>query len=300
MDRLQAMQVFVTVVDTGGFASAARKLDLSPPVVTRAVAELEARLGLRLLTRTTRFVRVTDAGARYAEDCRRILGDIEEAEAAATGTHSEPRGTLHVTAPVLFGRLYVTPVVTEYLRQWPQVDAQCVFVDRVINLVEEGVDVAIRIGRLPDSSLQAIQVGKVRRMLVAAPAYLAEHGIPVHPGQLHHHQLVASTAGMASPTEWRFKGDGPVALERIRPRLQISTNDAAIAAVVRGAGIARVLSYQVAPQLQDGSLQGVLEDFEETALPVQVVHFEGRKATQKVRGFVDLIVQRLREDPALH
>jgi len=178
MDRLQAMTTFVAVVDSGGFASAARKLNQSPPVVTRAVAELEERLGLRLLTRTTRVVRVTDAGARFAEDCRRILADIEEAETAATGAHVAPRGTLLITAPVLFGQLYVTPILVSYLQQFPEVDVQCLFLDRVVNVVEEGIDVAVRIGELPDSSLRVIRVGRVRRVLVAAPPYLQARDLP--------------------------------------------------------------------------------------------------------------------------
>ncbi|MBP8271021.1 MAG: LysR family transcriptional regulator, partial [Sphaerotilus sp.] len=155
MDRLQAMTTFVAVVETGGFASAARKLDLSPPVVTRAVAELESRLGLRLLTRTTRIVRVTEAGARFSDDCRRILAEIDDAEQAAMGEHQAPKGTLTITAPVMFGQLYVTPLLARYLKQWPQLDANCLFLDRVVNLLEEGVDVAVRIGELPDSSLHA-------------------------------------------------------------------------------------------------------------------------------------------------
>ena len=184
MDRLQAMTAFVTVVDCGGFASAARKLDVSPPVVTRAVAELEERLGLHLLMRTTRVVRVTEAGARFADDCRRILAEIDDAEESASGTHSAARGTLVLTAPVLFGQLHVMPVLVDYLTRCPEVDAQCLFVDRVVNLDKEGVDVAVRIGELPDSSLQAIKVGRVRQVLVASPAYLKAHGSPAHPSEL--------------------------------------------------------------------------------------------------------------------
>lgn len=299
MDRLQAMATFVAVVDCGGFASAARKLNLSPPVVTRAIAELEERLGLRLLVRTTRVVRVTDAGARYSEDCRRILAEIEEAESAATGAHAAPRGTLTLTAPVLFGQLHVTPIVVDYLREFPEVDVQCLFLDRVVNLVEEGIDVAVRIGELPDSSLQATRVGRVRRVLVAAPAYLAAHGMPQRPEDLAGHAIV-SAAGVTPASEWRFNDAGKPLSQRVLPRLRTTTNDSAIAAAVGGLGITRLLSYQVAEHVRSGALQLLLQDFETAPLPVHVVHHEGRRATQKVRAFIDLVVQRLRGDPRLH
>jgi DNA-binding transcriptional LysR family regulator len=298
MDRLQAMTTFVAVVDSGGFASAARKLNLSPPVVTRAVAELEERLGLRLLTRTTRVVRVTDAGARFAEDCRRILADIEEAETVATGTHAAPRGTLTLTAPVLFGHLYVTPVLVRYLQQYPEVDAQCLFLDRVVNVVEEGIDVAVRIGELPDSSLQAVRVGRVRRVLVAAPSYLKAQGVPQRPEDLARHAIV-SASGVTPVSEWRFNDAGKALLQRMQPRMRTTTNDSAIAAAVAGLGVTRLLSYQVASHVRNGALQVLLEDFESAPLPVHVVHHEGRRATQKVRAFIDLAVDTLRADPAL-
>jgi DNA-binding transcriptional LysR family regulator len=299
MDRLQAMTTFVAVVDSGGFASAARKLNLSPPVVTRAVAELEERLGLRLLTRTTRVVRVTDAGARFAEDCRRILAEIDAAETAATGTHATPRGTLTLTAPVLFGQLYVTPILVRYLQRFPEVDAQCLFLDRVVNVVEEGIDVAVRIGELPDSSLQATRVGRVRRVLVAAPAYLQAHGVPRRPEDLAGH-TIAAASGVNPVSEWRFSDAGKPLLQRLQPRLRTTTNDSAVAAAVAGLGITRLLSYQVAALVAAGQLQVVLEDFETAPLPVHVVHHEGRRATQKVRSFIDLAVETLRADPALH
>ncbi len=298
MDRLQAMSTFVAVVDTGGFASAARKLDLSPPVVTRAVAELEARLGLRLLTRTTRIVRVTEAGARYADDCRRILAEIDEAEQAALGEHQAPKGTLTITAPVMFGQLYVTPLLARYLQQWPQLDATCLFLDRVVNLVEEGVDVAVRIGELPDSSLIAARVGRVRRVLVASPAYAAARSLPAHPQELTDHDLI-SAAGMTTQPEWRFTVNGHAFAQRVQPRLRSTSNEAAIVAAVEGLGIARLLSYQVAALVRSGALVPVLESFEPGDLPIHVVHHEGRRATQKVRGFIDGVVQALRADPSL-
>jgi DNA-binding transcriptional LysR family regulator len=298
MDRLQAMTVFVAVVDAGGFAPAARQLNLSPPMVTRAVAELEQRLQLRLLTRTTRVVRVTEAGARYAEDCRRILAEVEAAEDVAGGALLAPKGVLTLTAPVQFGHLHVTPVLLEYLRRHPAVDAACLFLDRVVNLVEENVDVAVRIGELPDSSLQAVRVGRVRRVVVASPAYLAEHGVPQRPEDLAAHTIV-SPGGIAPSPEWRFVEAGRNIVQRLQPRLRTTTNDSALAAVAGGFGLARLLSYQAAAHVQSGALQVVLEDFEAPPWPVHIVHAQGRRATPKLRSFIDLAVERLRANPAL-
>jgi DNA-binding transcriptional LysR family regulator len=299
MDRLQAMTTFVAVVDSGGFASAARRLNMSPPVVTRAVAELEERLGLRLLTRTTRVVRVTEAGARFAEDCRRILADIEEAEITATGTHATPRGTLVLTAPAMFGQLHVTPILVSYLQRFPDVDAQCLFLDRVVNMVEEGIDVAVRIGELPDSSLHAVRVGRVSRVLVAAPAYLQARGVPQRPQDLAEHTIVSAV--VVNPvSEWRFNHAGKSLVQRLHARMRTTTNDSAIAAALAGLGITRLLSYQAAAHLRSGALQVVLEAFEGAPLPVHVVHHEGPRATRKVRAFVEHAVERLRGDPALN
>ena len=298
MDRLQAMSTFVAVVDSGGFASAARKLNLSPPVVTRAVAELEERLGLRLLTRTTRVVRITDAGARYAEDCRRILAQIDEAEVAASGESAAARGTLTITAPVLFGREYVTPLVTQYLQRCPGVQANCLFLDRVVNLMEEGVDVAVRIGELPDSSLHATRVGRVRRVVVAAPAYLRQHGVPLRPADLAQHVIVAA-GGITAAPEWRFVAAGKPLVQHVQPRLRTTTNDAALAATLAGFGLTRLMSYQVNRLVDSGALQLVLQEFENAPLPVHVLHLEGRRPTQKVRGFIDLVVTSLRADRRL-
>lgn len=298
MDRLQAMTAFLAVADGSGFAAAARKLKLSPPVVTRAVAELEARLGARLLTRTTRVVRVTEAGARYADDCRRILAAVGEAEAAATGTHATPRGHLTVTAPVLFGAMYVMPIVTTYLERYPEVDAACWFIDRVVNLVDEGVDVAVRIGELPDSSLHAVRVGQVRRVICAAPAYLARCGTPATPAELAQHRIV-NAGGVTPSPDWRVNDRGSSRSVKLRPQLTTTSNDAAIAAALSGFGLTRVLSYQVAQHLREGRLKRVLAEFEAAPLPVQVVHREGRHASQKVRAFVDAAVAALRGEASL-
>ncbi|WP_323048427.1 LysR family transcriptional regulator [Paraburkholderia sp.] len=293
MDRLQAMTTFVTVVETEGFASAARKLNVSPSVVSRMVTELEERLGVRLLTRTTRIVRLTEAGATYFEDCRRILGDIDAAEVTATGTHAAPRGQLTVTAPVMFGKLHLMPVVLDYLTRFPAVNVNCWFLDRIVNLVDEGADVAVRIGELPSSSLQAIAVGKVRRVLCAAPAYLEQYGVPQRPEDLAGHTTIQAS-GVSPAPEWRFAADRQPLAVPIQPRLTTTTNESAIAAAIAGFGVARLMSYQVAREIEAGTLKIVLADYEPAALPVHVVHREGRHANQRVRSFLDLAIETLR------
>lgn len=298
MDQLHLIQVFLAVVDAQGLAGAARKLAVSPPAVTRAINELEAQLGVRLLTRTTRVVRVTEAGARYADDCRRVLADLEEANRQVTGLHSTPRGRLFVTAPQLFGALHVAPVMARYLEQYPEVNAQAWFLDRVVNLVEEGVDVAVRIGPLPDSSLQAICVGQVRRVLCAAPAYLDKASPLQHPNALHAHTLISSTAIHAGQ-EWRFDEAGQPLAVRVAPRLVTNTNDAALAATLTGLGITRLMSYQCADALRTGHLLRLLPDFEPPPVPVHLVHREGRHPSRKVRAFLDLAIACLRDLDAL-
>ncbi len=299
MDQLHLINVFVAVVDAEGLAGAARKLGVSPPAVTRAINELESQLGVRLLTRTTRVVRVTEPGARYADDCRRILAELAQANASVAGMHSAPSGRLTLTAPVLFGARFVTPIVTEYLQRYPGVNASCWFLDRVVNMVDEGMDVAVRIGELPDSSMQAVRVGRVRRVICGAPAYLRQRGVPRFPEDLAAHDIVAAGA-VAPGAEWRLLRDGAPCVVKLQPRMISTTNDAALAAAVGGFGLTRLLSYQVADQLRDGQLETVLGDFEPAALPVHLVHREGRHASQKARAFLDLAIERLRANPALH
>ncbi|WIV97273.1 LysR family transcriptional regulator [Kinneretia aquatilis] len=298
MDRLHLINVFVAVVDANGFAGAARKLNISPPAVTRAISELEAHLGVRLLTRTTRVVRVTEAGARYVEDCRRILAELAEADESVSGLHAAPRGRLTLTAPALFGALFVTPIVTEYLQRYPEVTASCWFLDRVVNMVDEGVDIAVRIGELPDSSLQAIRVGRVRRVICAAPSYLKRHGAPQTPDDLTAHTIV-SASGVTPTPEWRLVENGAPKLVKLQPRMSTTTNDSAVAAAVAGFGLTRLMSYQVAEHVQAGRLQIVLSEFETAPLPVHLVHREGRHASQKARAFLDLAIERLRASKAL-
>jgi DNA-binding transcriptional LysR family regulator len=290
MDRWQSMRIFVKVAETASFAEAARLLHMSAPAVTRAVAALEETIGARLFVRTTRSVKLTEAGNRYVGDCRRILMDMVEADAAAAGSYATPSGTLAVTASALFGQMYVLPVVTDYLDAYPSMAARTFFVDRPVNIVEEGIDVAVRIGHLPDSGFSAIKVGAVRRVICGAPAYFEKHGIPATPGDLKDHRIAASTSAWASP-EWRFARDQRVV---VHPALQCNTNEAAISTAAAGWGLARVVHYQIGPALLEGSLQIVLGDYEEPPLPIHVMHPEGRHAPAKVRSFVDLAVSRLR------
>ena len=293
MDRLQLINIFLTVVDTGGFAGAARKLDVSPPAITRAINELEAHLCVRLLTRTTRVVRVTEAGAIFADDCRLILEQLAKADEAVGGLHTAPRGRLTITAPVAFGALYVTPVVTEYLSLYPEVNVSCWFMDRLVNLLDEGVDIAVRIGELPDSSMQAIRVGKIHLRVYASPAYLDKHGSPASPDELQNHVIIAAS-GVTSTSEWRFSIAGSASVVKLHPRMVTTTGDTAIAAALTGFGLIKVLAYKVATHVGDGRLRPVLSEFEPPALPVHVLHREGRHASQKARNFIDLTVERLR------
>lgn len=298
MDRLHLITVFVAVVDANGFAGAARKLGISPPAVTRAISELEAHLGVRLLTRTTRVVRVTEPGARYADDCRLILAQLAEADESVTGMQTTPRGHLTVTAPVLFGAKFVAPIVTEYLRHNAEVVASCWFLDRVVNMLDEGADVGVRIGELPDSSMQATVVGRVRRVICASPRYLEQRGTPGSPDDLPSHTIISATAVTPTP-EWRLTQNGESRHIKLQPRMITTSNDSALAASLSGFGITRLLSYQVAEYVRDGSLQILLDEFELPPLPVQVVHREGVHASKKARSFIDLVVERLRANPNL-
>lgn len=253
MDRLQLMTVFVAVAEEQSFAGGARRLNMSPPAVTRAIAALEDRLGVKLLTRTTRYVRVTDAGQRYLEDARRIISEVDEADEAAAGINAEPRGQLAITAPVLFGKLFVIPGIVDYLQRYPDMEISAVFLDRIVNLLEEGFDVGIRIGELPDSSMKAIRVGYIRRVVCASPDYLAKHGAPQKPSDLTNHLVVASSA-VSPAMEWKFAQGLAV---RVKPRLTVTSNDSAIEAVLLGMGLTRLLSYQIASHQASGRLQTI-------------------------------------------
>jgi DNA-binding transcriptional LysR family regulator len=298
MDRFHLMTVFAAVADAESFAGGARRLGMSPPAVTRAIAALERRLGVKLLARTTRHVRATDAGLRYLEQVRRIIAEADEADEAAAGVHAVPRGQLAVTAPVLFGRMFVMPVIVDYLHRFPDMSVSAVFLDRVVNLLEEGLDVGIRIGELPDSTMHAVGVGHVCRVVCAAPAYLRVHGTPRAPADLARHAVVAASPVSAS-VDWRFGSGRNAVGVKVKPRLTVTNNEAAIVAATAGFGITRLLSYQVGPHVAAGRLKILLKLYEPPPLPIHVVHSEGRQASAKVRTLVDLLVERLRGDPAL-
>jgi DNA-binding transcriptional LysR family regulator len=293
------MTVFAAVAEEQGFAAGARRLGMSPPAVTRAIAALEERLAVKLLDRTTRHVRVTEAGQRYLDDARRIIAEMDEADEAVQGINAAPRGHLLVTAPMLFGRMYVTPGIVDFLQRYPGMQVSTLFVDRVTNLLEEGIDVGVRIGELPDSTLRAVRVGEVRRVLVAAPEYLARHGAPQTPQELAQHTIVASS-GSSTPPEWRFNERGRAVTLRPAARLSVNSNDAAIEAVKAGFGIARLLSYQSAALVASGELQLVLDEFSTPPVPIHIVHRDARQGSARVRAFVDLMAARLRTEPGLH
>jgi DNA-binding transcriptional LysR family regulator len=299
MDRLYLMTVYVAVAEEESFAGAARRLGMSPPAVTRAIAALEDRLGVKLLNRTTRHVRATEAGERYLDDARRVIAAADEADEAAVGINAQPRGHMTVTAPVLFGRMYVMPGIVDYLQQHPDTSVSALFLDRVVNMLEEGVDVGIRIGELSDSSYRALRVGHVRRVLCAAPSYLQRRGIPQVPQDLKQHDVIVASS-LSQNIEWRFVDQGEPSSVRIKPRLTVSSNDGAIEAATLGLGVTRLMSYQVAPMLAVGTLKVVLSAFESPRVPIHIIHREGRHASAKMRAFIDLMAEHLRAEPSLN
>jgi DNA-binding transcriptional LysR family regulator len=294
IDRLTAIRVFVAVADSGSLSAAGRRLGMPLSTVSRQLKALEDELETRLITRTTRRLSLTGPGRAYAATCRRVLDELDEAERGLGGERAEPRGELALTAPVLFGRLYVLPVVTAFLAANPGVSARLLLVDRVVDLVEEGLDIGVRIGALPDSSLLATRVGAIRLVTCASPAYLAERGVPATPQALGGHPCI-DFAMLPRPHAWRFAGPKPQQLVTISSRLIVNTAEAAIDAAKAGLGITRVLSYQAAASLADGSLRLILEDYEPEAMPVSLLHREDRLPQAKVQGFITLAAPRLRQ-----
>ena len=293
MDRFDQAVVFAAVIDAGSLAGAARKLGRSPAAVTRHVAALESRLGVRLLHRTTRALRLTEAGERFAASARQVLADLEQAEREAAGERGASQGLLTVTASVVFGRRHVRPALDDFLGRHPAVQARLLLLDRVVSLIDEGIDVGVRIGPLPDSSLVAVKVGAVRRVLCASPGYLAAHPPPATPADLKRHACIAFADGPGAP--WTFAVSGrPVHLDPT-PRLTVNSAEAAIASAGEGRGITRVLSYQVQDEVAAGELQLVLEAFEPEPLPVRIVQPGGRLLPARTRAFVDHLAPRLRE-----
>jgi DNA-binding transcriptional LysR family regulator len=291
MDRLRAMETFVRIVDGGSLTAAAEALGTSPPSVVRTLASLESMLDVRLLNRTTRRIALTDEGREYYERCKRVLADIDEAEAALSARRAVPRGRLRLTAPVALGRLHVAPVVTAFLARHPALQVDMLLVDRVVDLLEEGVDLAVRVGALPDSSLVATAVGATRVVTCASSGYLRRHGTPRTPEDLRSHRCL-NFAGLTPGGEWSFAGDG--AVERITPVLSSNQIDPVLDACVAGEGVAQFLCYQVRPWLDAGRLRRVLREFEAPAQPIHLIYPHARLLSANVRAFVDWAVPRLR------
>lgn len=290
--------MLLAVAEAESFVGGAKLMGLSPPSVTRVIAGLESRLGTLLLARNTRSLRLTEAGRRYVEDCKRILLDLEEADELAAGSSGRVRGNLNVTAPVMFGELYLIPAIAEYLAAHPHVSINALLVDRLVSMVDEGMDVAIRIGNLPETGLQAIRVGAIRPVICAAPAFLERAGRPRTPEDVMSLPSVMSSASSLL-TDWQFNGAaGPLTLHP-KPRLVVSSNQAAINAARAGWGLTRVLSYQVAEWVAKGELEIVLQAYETAAFPVHVLYQGDKRISAKVRTFVDHCTRRFQQDPAL-
>jgi DNA-binding transcriptional LysR family regulator len=293
-DRLDALTIFVAVAEQQSFTEAARQLSRSPASVTRGVAALEERLQIRLFNRTTRSVALTDAGARYLESCRRLLAAYDELEAVNLGERMQPRGWISVTAPVMFGRLHVLPLVRSFLSEYPQVDVRLLLLDRVVSLVDEGLDLGVRIGQLPDSTLRAVRVGQVRRVVCASPQYIARRGVPATPRDLESHSVVACTTVTPVPDRWSFHRPGGITSVAVTPRLVVNTTAAAIDAALDDLGLTCILSYQAEPHAAAGRLETVLVEYEPPPIPIHTVHPEGRHLSHKVRLFLDYVAERLR------
>ena len=293
MDRFEMFTAFVAVADRRSFAAAARSLEVSPPAITRAIAALERHLGVALFYRSTRAVSLTDEGAAFLDRARRILSDLREAEQIVIGGRTVPRGQLFVTAPVVFGRLHVLPTIATLLEEHDGLSARMMLIDRNVRIVEEGIDVAIRIGALSDSALRVVPIGSVQQTIVASPAYLAGHGIPARPADLACHRcIIGSRVRVGSVWPFGTKGDTMV---EVVPCLIVNTVDAAIAAAELGLGLANVLSYQAAEAIASGRLVRVLAAYAPPALPVSLLYDAGRAAMPAVRVFIDAMRERSRQ-----
>jgi DNA-binding transcriptional LysR family regulator len=295
MDRLEAMSLLLSVVEAGSLSAASRKLGVPLPTVSRKISDLEAHLNTRLLTRSTRKLALTDSGAAYVAAARRILDEVSEAERAASGEHAAPRGDLVITAPIVFGRLHVLPVIAEFLAQWPEINVRLVLADRNLHMIDDHIDIAVRIGALADSALVATQVGAVRSVVCGSPAYFAAHGAPKRPGDLS--ALTAVTFEPLSSSEhWIFPDPKSKRELRVavRPRLTVNTAEAAIDGAAAGLGVTRVLSYQVAQAISDGRIQIVLADYEPAPLPLSLIHAGHELTPLKVRMLLDFAAPRLR------
>jgi DNA-binding transcriptional LysR family regulator len=284
MDRLASYEMFVMIAREGSFARAARRLNLSPQAVTRGISALEQRLGLRLFLRSTRAVSLTTEGAGVLPRIERILGELADSERVLSGMLAEPRGELSVSAPVAFGQMHVQPVVAELLARWPALDVRLQLLDRNVRLIEEGIDIAVRIGALADSALRTTQIGVVRQVIVASPAYLARRGVPKNPQDLASHDVIAST-GPRGQGEWRIGGQTEP--HGLRRRLRVNTVGAALDAAEAGLGLANFLSYQASGALNAGRLIEVLQPEQPEPIPVSLVFEPGRAGSAATRAFIE-------------
>ena len=293
MDRLESMTTLLAAVEAGSLSAASRKLAMPLATVSRKVSELEAHLRTRLLNRTSRRLSLTDSGRAYVEACKRILEDLGEAERAASGEYLKPRGALLITAPIVFGRLHVLPVAIEFLKAFPDIDMRVVLADRVFNLHEERVDVAVRIGALNDSALIATRVGEIRHVVCASRSFLAAHGTPKTPEELSRHDCI-TFEGLRHPDSWKFSVGKKAQTISIHSRLTVNTAEAAIDAAVAGLGVTRVLSYQIVGALRAGTLEVILRKFEPEPWPVSLVYGGQGLLPLKLRAFLDFAMPRLR------
>jgi DNA-binding transcriptional LysR family regulator len=293
MERLESMSVFVSVVEAGSFSAASRLLRMPLPTVSRKVSELERHLHTRLLHRTSRRLALTEVGRAYLAACKTVLEQIAEAERAAAGEYGAPKGELLLTAPVVFGRLHVLPVLSEFLHAFPEIDVRLALSDHVANLLEDRIDLAVRVGELPDSNLMALRIGEVSRLTCASPAYLSKRGLPRRPKQLDQHDCV-TFEGLSSSQSWSFgRGRGETSV-RVHSRLVVNSAEAAIQAAIAGLGVTRVLSYQVAEALRAGALKRLLRAFEPAASPVHLVYTAQPLLPAKLRAFLDFAAPRLK------
>ena len=292
MDRLESMSVLVAVIEAGSFSGAGRRLQMPVPTVSRKIAELERHLNARLLVRSTRKLALTQTGESFLEACRRILEDVGEAERRAAGEYRTPRGELIVTAPLVFGRCQVLPVVTEFLTEYPQIDVRLLLADRSLDLIDDHLDVAVRIGHLAESRLSTLRLGQVRSVVCASPAYLKRAGVPKTPAELAAHACVSF--GAAHTDRWAFIVDGSEQSQPVVPRLTVNGAEAAVDAAIAGVGVTRVLSYQVAGALASGSLRLLLERYAIPPVPVSLLHSGHRLMPSKLRAFLDFAAPRLR------
>ncbi|WP_395018595.1 LysR family transcriptional regulator [Dongia sp.] len=294
MDRFESMSAFVAVVEAGGFSAAARKLGMPVATVSRKVSELEALLQASLINRSTRKIALTQGGQAFYESSRRLLEDLGEAERAASGEYRAPRGELVMTAPIVFGRLHVVPVVVEFLKQYPEVDVRLLLDDQIVNLVDEQVDLAVRISELPDSSMMATRIATIRPVICASPAYLSAHGMPRHPEELADHDCIMRSR-LPTPDAWPFRVDGTVRMVPVRRRLVVTTAEASIEAALAGAGLTKVFCYQVAAAERQGRLVTILREFEPEPMPLSLVYSGGRIVPMKLRAFLDFAIPHLKK-----